>query len=186
LSSGEGGWGGEAIDDEFLVGNSLLVAPILENGARSRDVTLPPGRWYSFWDDVLHTGHVRAEAPLERTPLFVRAGSILPTEADGTLTLHLYVPADDGEHIGKLYCDAGDGYGDSLLNHFSLWRAGRSLELRWEREGTFAFPYAHVEIRVHGADVARAVVDGAEADCRDSTVRLDGPCGKVMIELHKG
>lgn len=175
-----------AVDDEFLLGPNLLLAPILEDEARARDVTLPPGGWYSFWDDALHVshlGHIRAEAPLERVPLFVRAGSILPTEEDTTLTLHVYLPTDEDEHHGQLYCDAGDGYGDSLLNHFSLRRLGQNMELTWTRAGLLAFPYTRVEIRVHGATLARALVDGMQAECRENTVRFAHPSAKTVLEL---
>jgi alpha-glucosidase len=178
-------WG---IDDEFLLGEALLAAPVYEEGATARDIVLPRGRWYSFWNEAVLEGPLRAcvDTPLERIPLFVRAGSILPTEEADALTLHLYAPAEDDEHTGQLYCDAGDGYGDALLNRFSLRRAGQSLALAWEREGAFAFPYASVEIRAHGASVARAVVDGAEADCHENVVRLGGPCAKVILELSAG
>lgn len=179
--------GGEAsfwaIDDEFLIGDSLLLAPILEDEARARDVTLPPGQWYSFWDDAPYRGQIRADAPLERAPLFVRAGSLLPTEEEAALILHLYAPADDDEHTGELYCDAGDGYGDSLLNRFYLRRVGQTLELRWEREGQFAFPYPRVEVRVHGATLARALVDGVEGECADNTVRFHQPSARAVLEL---
>ncbi|MGV3772497.1 MAG: TIM-barrel domain-containing protein [Verrucomicrobiales bacterium] len=66
--------------DQFLLGESLLVAPILRQGAEARSVYLPVGQWYDFWNDELLKGgkHVLALAPLERMPLYVRAGSIIP------------------------------------------------------------------------------------------------------------
>lgn len=186
LRIGEGRGGGWAVDDAFLIGNNLLLAPVLENGTRAQEVALPVGMWYSFWDDVPQAGRTRVETPLERVPLFVRAGSLLPTEEDNTLTLHLYAPAENSEHTGELYCDAGDGYGDSLINRFVLRRVGQALELTWARTGQFAFPYAQVEIRVHGASVARVVVDGAEVECVENAVRLGGVCEKVKFELSEG
>ena len=69
--------------DQFLVGDSLLVAPILRQGARVRSVYLPAGTWYDFWTGVPLSGkrHILAEAPLDRIPLYVRAGAILPAGA---------------------------------------------------------------------------------------------------------
>ncbi|SFQ64736.1 TIM-barrel domain-containing protein [Hymenobacter arizonensis] len=69
------------VGDEFLYGPSLLVAPVTDYRARSREVYLPAGTgWFDF-----HTGQYQAggqkrtvEAPLERMPLFVREGSIVP------------------------------------------------------------------------------------------------------------
>ena len=83
------------ITDEFLFGPSLLGLPVTQpmyyapadrgRSAMSQDtrqVYLPQGaRWFDFWSGKLHDGGqaiVVAEAPLERIPLFVRAGSILP------------------------------------------------------------------------------------------------------------
>ncbi|MCS7179548.1 MAG: glycoside hydrolase family 31 protein, partial [Anaerolineae bacterium] len=69
-----------ALDDEFLCGDALLVAPVLEEGATRRRVYLPAGRWYDFWTDAVYEGPtwVEAEAPLERIPVFVRAGAVVP------------------------------------------------------------------------------------------------------------
>jgi alpha-glucosidase (family GH31 glycosyl hydrolase) len=63
------------IHDEFIVGDSLLVAPVVEAGARQRDVYLPPGRWRDFWsDNVLEGGRTLRgyPAPLETIPAFER------------------------------------------------------------------------------------------------------------------
>lgn len=73
---------GYAIDDEFLLGPSLLVAPILKQGQRQRAVYLPAGSdWYDYRTRTRHAGgqFVTATAPLEFIPVFVRAGTILPT-----------------------------------------------------------------------------------------------------------
>ena len=93
------------VNDQYLLGRSLLVAPVTAFQARSRSVYLPAAGWYDFY-----TGHfvqggrtIQAEAPAERMPLFVRAGSIVPigqpTEwtraAEGApITLLVYRGAD--------------------------------------------------------------------------------------------
>ena len=70
------GW---EIADAYLFGPSLWVAPVLEEGARAREVPLPRGDWIDFWTGAPAGGGetVVAEAPLERIPVFVRSGSIL-------------------------------------------------------------------------------------------------------------
>lgn len=75
--------GTEAVDDQYLLGPDLLVAPILEPGLRERDVFLPPGRWYP-WEGgapIEGGGWRRAAAPLERVPLFARGGGAVPMYA---------------------------------------------------------------------------------------------------------
>lgn len=67
--------------DEFMYGDDLLVAPVWRTGDRSREVYLPEGTWEDFWDgDRTFEGPatITAEAPLDRIPVFVRAGADVP------------------------------------------------------------------------------------------------------------
>jgi alpha-glucosidase (family GH31 glycosyl hydrolase) len=65
---------------EFLWGDDLLVAPVTREGATAWPVYLPAGAWYDFWTGARHEGPggVTLEAPLDRLPLLVRAGAIVP------------------------------------------------------------------------------------------------------------
>ena len=119
------------ITDQYLFGKEMMVCPVLkpmyfeknseplEGTAKTRRVYLPAGcGWYDYWTNAYYEGGqwIEAEAGLEKIPLFVREGSILPrvefaqsTEETGT-ELHITV------YTGKdasftLYEDAGDGYG---------------------------------------------------------------------------
>jgi alpha-D-xyloside xylohydrolase len=69
------------IDGQYMLGPSLLVAPVLEQGLMSRQAYLPRGTWYNFWTDTPYEGgrwiHLPTQS-LEMMPLFVRAGTILP------------------------------------------------------------------------------------------------------------
>jgi alpha-D-xyloside xylohydrolase len=70
-----------SIEDEFLFGSDLLVAPILEYGARCRDVYLPAGTtWTDAWTDEKIDGgrHIKREVPLEIIPLYLRGSASLP------------------------------------------------------------------------------------------------------------
>jgi alpha-D-xyloside xylohydrolase len=93
------------IDDEYLLGPDLLVAPMFEPRGR-RDVYLPAGGWYDFWTDQQFQGArwITYEAELERLPLFVRAGSVIPMGPElqyanertwDPLSFEVY-PGDDG------------------------------------------------------------------------------------------
>jgi alpha-glucosidase (family GH31 glycosyl hydrolase) len=72
------GW---AIADAYLLGPSLWVAPVIEEGATERRTYLPRGEWIDWWTGERIEGGrwIEAEAPLERIPLWVRAGSLLVT-----------------------------------------------------------------------------------------------------------
>ena len=65
-----------AIDDQFLLGNDILVAPVLDQGAVSRDIYLPVGEWKDGNDGTIITGPKwinNYEAPLFVLPYFIRA-----------------------------------------------------------------------------------------------------------------
>ena len=72
------GW---RLADSYFLGPSLWVAPVVEEGARERRAYLPRGEWMDWWSRERFAGGrwVEAEAPLERIPLWVRAGSLLLT-----------------------------------------------------------------------------------------------------------
>jgi alpha-D-xyloside xylohydrolase len=108
------------INDQYLFGSALLVSPVYENQARSRNVYLPAGvRWYDFYSGTVHEGGevIAAAAPLARMPLFVKAGSIIPLgpaieytgqKPDAPITLYVYA-GQDGSF--DLYEDDGLSYG---------------------------------------------------------------------------
>jgi len=68
-----------AIDNEYLMGQSMLVAPIFA-GEKTRSVYLPEGRWHCFWTGKTYEGRARheIEPPLDQIPVFVRDGSLVP------------------------------------------------------------------------------------------------------------
>ncbi len=104
----------DAMDDQFMLGDSLLVAPVLERQRERRNVYLPAGWWYDFWTGELFEGPEEREvaAPLDHLPLYVRSGSVVPMasvrqhtgEPDPKpLALHLF----PGHGENQLYEDDG-------------------------------------------------------------------------------
>ncbi len=71
----------ENLNGEFLVGENLLVAPVLEQGATKKMVYLPKGTWYDFETCKPYEGgnYYLVDAPLSVCPMFVREGSMIPT-----------------------------------------------------------------------------------------------------------
>lgn len=76
-------------DDEYMLGPDLLAAPVVVEGAKSRNVHIPPGKWISWWDASIHDGPRDEDvaAPLGQPPLFARAGAVVPMFPDGIDTL---------------------------------------------------------------------------------------------------
>lgn len=67
-------------DDIYLFGDALLVAPVVERGQTQKSVFFPPGEWVDWWTGERYEGGKEASvaAPIERLPLFIRAGGIVP------------------------------------------------------------------------------------------------------------
>lgn len=78
-----------AADDQYLLGPSLLCAPVVNAGVTARAIHIPAGTWFSWWDGSRVDGpaSITVPAPLGQPPLFVRAGAIIPTLPDGIDTL---------------------------------------------------------------------------------------------------
>ena len=106
------------IGDQFMFGPAFLVNPVTEPAATTRTLYLPQSKWYDFWTGSLITGNrtIEADAPLERLPLYIRAGSILPLGPDeewstekpaDPIELRIYQGAD-GDFT--LYEDENDTY----------------------------------------------------------------------------
>ena len=68
------------IGNQFMFGNALMVCPVYAYGAREREVYLPDGQWYDFFtNEAREGGRFTAEAPFCHVPVYVKAGSIIPT-----------------------------------------------------------------------------------------------------------
>jgi alpha-glucosidase len=105
------------LDDEFMIGNDLLVAPVVKPDVTRRLVYLPGGAWYDYWTNKKYEGGtmVSIDAPLETVPMFVRAGAIIPTGPQlnyvgekpiDPITFNIY-PDDKGSASLTLYEDDG-------------------------------------------------------------------------------
>jgi alpha-glucosidase (family GH31 glycosyl hydrolase) len=105
------------VDEQFMVGDAVLVTPVLEEGKRSVDGYFPAGSWYSLFthDKIESQGEYKTlSAELEESNVHVRGGRILPMKTDGGLTTvdsansgySLLVALDgSGESTGDVYVD---------------------------------------------------------------------------------
>jgi len=190
------------IDDQFGFGPALMVCPVtepmyygpgseeLKGKAKAREVYLPQGTtWYDFWTGVSYEGGqtILADAPLEKIPLFVRAGSIIPMgpqvehtgqSQGGPWELRLY-PGRDGEF--SIYEDEGDGYGyeDGAFSFTPIrWDDGEEKLIFGEREGSFPgmeqernFDIVKVE-EGRGTGVERAQGERVEYEGKEKEVSI--------------
>ncbi|MCZ2102034.1 MAG: glycoside hydrolase family 31 protein [Chitinophagales bacterium] len=149
--------------DEFLLGDHMLVCPILEPNVESRFVYLPRGQWYDYWTDTLWEGgkEIKADAPMDRIPIFIRAGAIIPMQPSmlyvgaqtvETLTLHVYYGGE--ETLSYLYEDAGDGYeyskGIYNRKEFKTRVTADSFRVSLKVSGHFEAAYKRYNVVIHG------------------------------------
>ena len=120
------------IEDEFMIGDKLLCAPVLQEGATERELYLPAGEWYEFFNGKKYKGgqYIKVQAPLDTVPLFVKAGSVLPmgpvvdyvgANSSEGISYHVF-PNHDGEAIGEIYDDDGNStaYLKGVSERFAL------------------------------------------------------------------
>ena len=135
------------IGDQFMYGPAILVNPVTEPGATTRHLYLPKAKWYDFWTGrATEGGAIDAAAPLERMPLYVRAGSIVPMGPDEEYTtqkradpieLRIYAGADGNF---TLYEDENDNYDYEKGVHAMIslqWDDAKRTLTIGEREGNF-------------------------------------------------
>ena len=121
------------IYDQVLLGDRVMLAPVVEPGATTRPIVLPPGTWYDFWSGQSYEGasEMVYDAPLDRLPILVRGGCILPMGPSLThiandhrfdqLTLHGYPPYParcvlyDDDGLTRAY-----QRGDYALTHLTI------------------------------------------------------------------
>jgi alpha-D-xyloside xylohydrolase len=136
------------IGDQFMFGPAILVNPVTEEKATSRHLYLPKAKWYDFWTGAAVEGGrtVDAPAPLDRLPLFVRAGSIVPMGPDlqfaaekpaDPIELRVY-PGADGDF--SLYEDENDNYNYEKGVHTIIslhWDDAKRMLTIGERKGQY-------------------------------------------------
>ncbi|MDH7453814.1 glycoside hydrolase family 31 protein [Luteimonas composti] len=182
------------IADQYLFGPAFLVAPVTQFRATSREVYLPAGAsWIDFETGQRHEGGqtVTAAAPLQRMPLFVRAGSIVPRtvvqqyvdeQPGAPLTIEVYTGADGSF---SLYEDNGRSYGYERGESARIplaWDEQRGELSIGAREGAYPGMAASREIRVRFVDGPRGD-NGALEPAADVTVTYDG--GALTVRRPK-
>lgn len=136
------------IKDQYMFGD-ILVCPVTQPGATSREVYLPKGkRWYNMWNNETVAGGqtIQADAPISQLPLFVKEGTILPIGPDvqyadqcigANLKVRIY-PGADTEFV--LYEDEGNNYNceKGVCSRIRFhWNDKKKTLTISDREGTF-------------------------------------------------
>jgi alpha-D-xyloside xylohydrolase len=185
------------IGDEYMFGPAFLVSPVWKEGARNREVYLPASAaWYDFWtgEKVKGGQELEVDAPLDRLPLFIRAGSVVPLgpeieyvgqKPDAPIEVRIYRGADG---TFNLYEEEGDSYRYEHGAYSVIpmhWNEAAGTLTFGERVGAFAGMVKQREFRVilvtedHG--VGETVSSGA-----DAMVEYTGKSLKIKLSSKKG
>ena len=124
--------------DSYMFGPHFLVAPVVVDGERQKNVYLPEGVWIDYWTDSVHTGGtaVMVDAPLDRLPLFVRAGAVIPmqhvmdyvgAEPADSLFLDVFPTFSDIPDTFHLYEDDGESL-DYIQGEYARITLSQGLE----------------------------------------------------------
>jgi len=185
-----------SMDDEFMCGDAVLVAPITRPGVEYRHVYVPAGRWFHYWTGARVDGpaHIMAHAPLGRPAVYVRANAAVPLgpemsyageiEAD-PLTFVLY--PSEGTGAATLYEDAGDGY-----EHLNGFYARRSITCEVEsgkirvtigaQEGAFVPVRRQVRLELREIE---SEPDSVQLGNAPAAWRYDPDERRLMVDLRE-
>jgi len=138
------------IKNEYMLGPAFLVCPVTKAGATSREVYLPKGAtWIDYWTGKRYDGGqtLTASAAIDKLPLFVRAGSIVPTapvteyaaaQQDKPFTINIY-SGKDCDFV--LYEDEGDNYNYESGKYTEIplkWNERKHILTIGSRKGSYA------------------------------------------------
>jgi alpha-glucosidase len=168
-----------AENDELMLGPFLLAAPVVEEGARQRRVYLPAGPegWYDFYAETWHQAGETAllAAPLERLPLLVPAGAILPLTGEAcdfarlqdepSRCIRIFPGRESGQSSFTLYEDDGLSLrhreGDFAELDFRLDWDGDTVRLRLAKRSGYTLPYHSITVALPTAERRRLVLESA-------------------------
>ncbi|MCB0597182.1 MAG: glycoside hydrolase family 31 protein [Lewinellaceae bacterium] len=179
-------------EEEFLFGDNLLVAPVLEPGVQSIQAYLPQGRWYDYRSGILYEGRQMATFQAEpgQIPLLAKAGAVIANypvqqyvgeKKFDAISLRAYY----GEGRSELYEDAGEGYGyrdgQYKFRIFTTSTGQDVFAIGQSQEGAFQTDYRTFQILIFGLpfQVSSCRVDGQE-------VGFEQEGGQVRVEVKEG
>jgi alpha-glucosidase len=181
--------------DEFIFGDQILVCAVQEPNALGRRMYMPKGGWYNWWTRELVEGgqELWVDAPLDKMPLFVKQGAIIPKYPVQqyvdqirveTLKLELYFKL--GREHSVVFEDAHDGYdyhkGMFSLRTLKLYGKEQELNLNQHREGAFEVPFSRYCIELIGLPFtpSKIWIDTEEVSLAD--VQFDPVAMTILVD----
>lgn len=181
------------VEDQYLVGRDLLVAPVVTEAKTARRVYFPKGdAWVDWWTGKVYEGgkDFEVEAPLNRLPLFARAGATIPVQPvvqhtgemlKTPLTLVVAHGGAAGRGESRIYEDAGEGYEYLRGVSRTLTATVEGNVIRLTRAGSYNVSRPVAAIEILGLAAAPREVRAAGAVL--SNVTFDAATGRLLVPL---
>jgi alpha-glucosidase len=182
--------------NQFLVGDHVLVAPVYSPGQTETEVYLPNGNWYYNWDDKKHEGKnsIRVQSPIEQIPVFIKEGAVIPSWPQMNyvgekhikeITLNVYYK--EGLETSQLYFDDGDNFGYKNGRYkivtFELQGNKSSLKIWKNKMGDYKTAHEKYKLIITGLpfSCSEYIIDGRTHKLTPRNFAL----GKVKFSLDK-
>lgn len=170
-------------ETEYMLGDSILVAPVTVPNASQRSFHLPAGRWYDYWNpDRYQRGGaiITEETDIHSIPVFVKESAIIPAAEDSAITLDLFFPESPGTFGYELYSDDSIIGGMHRKDTFAVTETADSIEISWTKKGDYGWRYERISIRLHGRSA-----DFAESETGEVMLESGCPVIEGMFEYLK-
>ncbi|MBT8221209.1 MAG: glycoside hydrolase family 31 protein [Bacteroidia bacterium] len=180
--------------DEFIIGDHILICPMLQHGITERHLYIPRGNWFDYWTDELLTGkhEYRVKANIDSMPIYIQAGAVIPKipvmqfvgeKEISQIQLHIYHV--NGKQESSLFLDDLDGYdyqkGQFELSKFIVEGNPDKLIIEQTKEGQFKSGHNYL-IHLHGCPftMGKIFLDGQEIQYNTS-IEVDASFQKIEV-----
>ncbi len=161
------------LDEQYMFGDDLLVAPVVQEGQTEKEVYLPEGEWVDLWNGGIHPGGetISYYADVDTLPVFAKAGAIIPMNmTDGyqlgqnvgndlksydNLTFRVY-PSGDSEYSFYDDVNGGEMRDISVSEDFANEKVSVDLPAMADETTMQVFSTEPTSVTIDGADVAKA------------------------------
>jgi len=185
------------LNDQFMLGSQVIIAPVIRPDTSVRIVYLPEGRWIDYWSDQVIEGgrHAMVQAPLDVLPIFIREGTLLPRVPERLSTgvpeeelmLHVYPPQAGTSASYTLYEDDGASFDYTQGMYYQeeievAMEEPLTLSVRTAVTGSSYQPsWKRKTLIIHNAPAGLQVtVNGGEAKLQEAG--LPGLTGRLYLE----
>ncbi len=186
------------LNDQFMVGENILVAPVVQQGQVVRSLYLPEGRWIDYWtkEEIVGGKYIMREAPVDLCPIYMKAGSIIPLYPEQSYVgqreitnLRLDVYAGEGKTLH--YQDDGESYkyqtGEFNIYEFSMEQGEIcKLSVALLQEG-YAHKYSTFTFVIHDPTIKAIKIDGNRVPSKttDTSIEFTVEAKDTVIEMIK-